>query len=245
MRVLALAMLLPLAACNVGASSGDTDDGTPGVAAQGSGNTRTYAVADFTGVDLRGADDVDVRVGPGFSVRADGDPQLLDRLKISKVGTTLRISRTNTAGWNWSGDDAKIAITLPRLVEASAAGSGDMTVDRVAEERFKGAVAGSGSLSIAALQVQEADIALAGSGDAKLAGTARALKVSVAGSGDVDAAGLKASGAEVSIAGSGSVRAVVEGQAKVSVAGSGNVDLGDKAQCQTSKLGSGTVRCGQ
>ena len=245
MRTLAIALLLPLAACNAGASSGDTDDGTPGITAQGTGNTRTYAVADFTGVDLRGADDVDVRVGPGFSVRADGDPQLLDRLKIIKVGTTLRISRTNTAGWNWSGDDAKIAITLPRLVEASAAGSGDMTIDRVAEERFRGAVAGSGSLSVAALQVQQADISLAGSGDAKLAGNARQLKVSIAGSGDVDAGGLNANGAEVSIAGSGSINAAVDGPAKVSIAGSGDVDLGDKAQCQTSKLGSGTIRCGQ
>ena len=239
MRILFASLLLPLAACNVGTVSSDGDDGTPGIAAQGAGNTRTFAAADFTAVDLRGSDDVDVRVGPGFSVRADGDPEVLDRLKITKDGTTLRIARRNGSG---SGE-AKISVTLPRLVEASAAGSGDMTIDRVAEERFTGAVAGSGSLSIAALQVQQADISLAGSGDARLAGTARQLKASIAGSGDVDAGGLTANGAEISIAGSGSLKARVEGPASVSVAGSGDVDLGDKAQCRTNKIGSGSVRC--
>jgi hypothetical protein len=241
--LLICAALLPLAACG-NSMGGDADDGTPGVPAQGAGNTRTYAVADFTAIDLRGADDVDVRVGPGFSVRADGDPQLLDRLKISKVGTTLRIARVNTSGWNWSGDDAKISVTLPRLTEVSAAGSGDMVIDRVAVDAFRAAAAGSGSLAVGQLQAQRADVSLAGSGDVKLAGTAKELKISIAGSGDVDAGGLKASQADVSIAGSGSVRAEVDGPAKVNVMGSGDVDLGGKARCQASKMGSGSIRCG-
>ncbi|HEU0045348.1 head GIN domain-containing protein [Sphingomonas sp.] len=242
--VLFIAAILPLAACSVSAGTGDADDGTPGIAAQGSGNTRTFAVSDFTAVDLRGADDVDVRVGPGFSVRADGDAELLDHLKISKDGNTLRIARLRKDGWNWSGTEARISVTLPQLGVASVAGSGDMTVDRVTGASFKGAAAGSGSIEVAALQVERADISLAGSGDVKLAGTAKQLQVSIAGSGDVDAGGLRASQAEVSIAGSGSVRAEVEGPAKVNVMGSGDVDLGGKARCQTSKMGSGTIRCG-
>lgn len=242
--ILLAAAMLPLAACNVGAVTSDRDDGLPGIAAQGSGTTRTFAVDGFNAVDLRGADDVDVRVGPGFSVRADGDTELLDHLKISKDGDTLRISRVRKDGWNWSGDAARIAVTLPQLGGASVAGSGDMTVDRVAGASFNGAAAGSGSLAVAALQVDRADVSLAGSGDVRLAGTAKQLKVSVAGSGDVEAGGLTAAQAEVSIAGSGSVKAAVEGPAKVNLVGSGDVDLGGKAQCQTSKMGSGSVRCG-
>lgn len=237
MRIL-LACLLPLAACSISDASGD--DGTPGIAGQGAGNTRTYPVADFTAIELRGSDNADVRVGPGFSVRADGDADVLDRVKVDRVGDTLRISRRNGT----SHGTARISVTLPQLTAASIAGSGDMTIDRVTSAGFKGAGAGSGSLSVGALQVDTADLSLAGSGDMKLAGSAKQLRVSIAGSGDIDAGGLKAAGADVSIAGSGSVRADVDGAAKVSVMGSGDVDLGGKARCTTSKMGSGTVRCG-
>lgn len=242
MRALLLTagLLLPLGACTV---SGD-DDRTPGVAAQGTGGTRTYPAADFTEVDLRGADNVDIRVGPGFSVRADGDSELLDHLKITREGNVLRIGRTRSSGWSWGGGRAKVSITMPALSAASVAGSGDMTADRAQGAAFKASVAGSGNLRVDALSVERADVSLAGSGNARLGGTARQLQVNIAGSGDVEAGDLRATQADVSIAGSGGVRAQVDGPAKVSVMGSGDVDLGDKARCQVSKVGSGSVRCG-
>lgn len=242
LTVALIAVALPIAAC--GTSAAGDDDGTPGIPAQGSGTTRTFAVADFTAVAARGPDDVDVRVGPGFSVRADGDAELLNHLKISRDGATLKISRVSKSGWNWTGKGARIAVTLPRLTEAVTAGSGDMTVDRVEGASFKGVGAGSGSLSVAALRVDKAELSLAGSGDVRLAGTAKALSAAIAGSGDIEAGDLKAQTADVSIAGSGSLTARVDGPAKVSVVGSGDVDLGSGARCQTSKMGSGSVRCG-
>eukprot|EP01035_Chromulina_nebulosa_P040297 gene40297-54493_t len=92
MRILTLAMLtaaLPLAACHGHGFSGDT---TPGIKGSGSGDTRSYQVADFTGVDLRGSDDVEVKTGAGFAVRAEGPSAELDRLKITRSGDTLRIA---------------------------------------------------------------------------------------------------------------------------------------------------------
>jgi hypothetical protein len=235
-------LLLPIAAaCSVNVEGDDT---TPGIAGQGAGNTRTYAAEGFTRIELAGGDDLDVRVGPGFSVRADGASELLDHVKIVREGDTLKVSRFNTRGWRWRGDDARISVTMPALAQVSVAGSGDVTVDRVAGQRFEARTAGSGSLNVAALQVEQATVSIAGSGDAKLAGTARQLGVNIAGSGDIDAGGLRASGADISIAGSGSVRAQVEGPAKVSIMGSGDVDLGPKAKCTVSKMGGGTVRCG-
>ena len=244
MRKMMVLALLPLAACGNG--MGDEDSGNPGIVGTGSGTTRTYAATGFTAVELRGADDVDVRVGSGFSVRAEGDPKLLDQLKIETINGTLRVGRISGTHFSW-GDghhDAKVFVTMPRLTEASIAGSGDMTVDRVQGASFKGNSAGSGTLSVGTLAIGDGTFSIAGSGDVKLAGTARSIDVSIAGSGDVEAGDLKTSGATVSIAGSGSVKAAVEGAAKVSLMGSGDVDLGPQARCDTSKMGSGTVRCG-
>ncbi len=244
MRAITLAILLPLAACgNFSGDFGGGDDKTPGVAGTGSGNARSYAVADFTRVALRGPDDVDVRVGSGFSVRAEGDAKVLEKLKIEKVGETLKVGRVR--GFSWGSDKgAKIYVTMPRIMAAALAGSGDLTVDRAESARFTADLAGSGDLTVSTIAAQSADLSIAGSGGLHAGGTADALKVDIAGSGDVDASGLTATRANVSIAGSGSVTAIVNGPAKVSIMGSGDVDLGPKARCETSKMGSGTVRCG-
>ncbi|MES3154793.1 head GIN domain-containing protein [Sphingomonas faeni] len=242
MNYLALGLIIPLAACSF---SWDGDKEGSGVAASGSGTTRTYQVADFDQIDLRGSDDVDVRVGTGFSIRAEGPADQLDRLKIERDGETLKVGRKNGANFGWTkGAKVKVYVTLPRLTEANVSGSGNMAVDRVEGGEFEGGIAGSGDLTIAAVQVDTAKFSIAGSGTASASGTAHDLTVEIAGSGNVDASKLQATSAKIEIAGSGSVRAAVDGPAKVDMMGSGDVDLGPKARCTTSKMGSGSVRCG-
>ena len=238
MRLIAIAMLAGLSACSF---NSDDNEG-PGVTGSGSGSARSFQIADFTAIDLRGADDIDVRVGTGFSVRAEGPAAELDRLRIAKEGSTLRIGRVN--GMNWGKKEkVTVYVTLPRLAGADVSGSGTMSVDRVEGARFAAGVAGSGTLAVATMAVDAGVFSIAGSGDANVAGTARQLEVNVAGSGSLDAAALTASQASVSVAGSGDVRATVNGPAKVNVMGSGDVDLGRGADCSVTKMGSGTVRC--
>ena len=231
------AALFALAGCSV--SSGEDDDA--GIRPSGAGTQRSFAAADFSTIELAGADDVDVRVGPAFSVRAEGAAEVLDRLRIETDGDTLEIGRKRGA----SGEGkARILVTLPRLAGASLAGSGTMTVDRVQGGDLKAELAGSGQLRFRQLGVETLDVDIAGSGSLTATGTARDLDLDIAGSGDFDARGLTATGAEVSIAGSGNVRATVNGRAEVNIMGSGDVDLGSGAKCQVSKMGSGDVRCG-
>jgi len=233
-----LAIVAALAAC----SNGGAADAGPGVVGTGTGAARSYAVADFTGVDLRGADDVDVRVGAGFSVRAEGPDKELAQLRIVRDGAALSIGRRGGMSWG-SHDNVTVYVTLPRLKSASIAGSGNMTIDRVEGSAFDASVAGSGNMTVGTLAVDTASLAIPGSGDVKLAGTARSLAVDIAGSGDLDARGLTARDAQVSIVGSGSATALVDGTATVNLVGSGDVDLGPKANCTVTKVGSGSVRC--
>jgi hypothetical protein len=243
MRYFLLIAAVPLAAA---AACSGSADGHEGVPASGSGTARTFQVADFSGVELRGSDDVDVRVGKGFSVRAEGPSAELDMLKIEKVGNALRVGRKDSNMlWGGNHHGVKVYVTMPRIAAAAIAGSGNMAIDRVEGDRFTGDSAGSGDLSIGALAVQAADLSLAGSGNVSAKGSAKALKISVAGAGDVEAAGLKAASAKVSVAGSGNVTAQVDGSAEVSVIGSGDVDLGKGARCTTTKIGSGDVTCGR
>lgn len=252
MRILILALLpLPLMACQSNwergeraQANGSGAQAEGGAAPGGTASARSYDATGFTGVDVRGPDDVTVRVADAFSVRAEGDSRVLDRLEVAVVDGTLRIGRKNQNGWSWSSDDngVRIHVTLPRLTRASISGSGDLDADR-AEGDFAGSVAGSGNLRIAALTGGAADLSIAGSGDLSVAGTATRVSASVAGSGDIDAAGLTATSANVSIAGSGNVRGTVKGDAAVSIIGSGDVELGGGARCTVSTMGSGEARC--
>ncbi len=233
-----------LAAGMLGACSIGSDDG-PGISPTGGGTTRTYAADGFARITLSSSDDVDVRAGTAFSVRAEGPSDQLDQLRIAKDGDTLEIGRQRKA-FSWgSHPTVKVYVTLPRLTDASIAGSGTMAVDRIEGGRFDANIAGSGDLNVAALTSDEVGVSIAGSGNVRAGGAVKRLEVNVAGSGSLDAAGLRAERATVSIAGSGDVRAAVRGEAKVDLMGSGDVDLGAEAMCKVSKMGSGSVRCGR
>ncbi|HEU0066088.1 MAG TPA: head GIN domain-containing protein [Sphingomonas sp.] len=236
--------LVALAACSFQWDS-EAEAQKAGVAGTGSGNARTFAVADFDGVELRGSDDVDVHVGGAFCVRAEGDSAMLDRLRIARDGAVLKVGRQNGSKWGWGkGQKVRVFVTMPRIASASVAGSGNLAVDRAQGTRFAGSIAGSGNLAVAGMQVDAAELSIAGSGNVTAAGTAKRLTADIAGSGDIDAAALRAQGGKVSVAGSGNVRAAVQGDAQVNVMGSGDIDLGPAARCVVRKMGSGTVRCG-
>ncbi|MFD1789816.1 head GIN domain-containing protein [Sphingomonas floccifaciens] len=232
---------LPLVAC--GAIAG-TNRGEA-VAESGSGGTREFQVAGFTKVELAGADDIDVRVGQGFSVRAEGPAEQLDKLDIRKDGSTLWVGRKrDKSGWSISrGKGVKVYVTMPAIEGASLGGSGNLSVDTARARAFEASLAGSGDLRLDRIEAQDVNMSLAGSGNLRAAGQAATLKVRIAGSGNVEAAGLKAADANISVAGSGNAAAQVNRTAKVSVVGSGNVTLTGGAKCDSSKMGSGEIRC--
>lgn len=241
MRRVVLIALLPLIACSQ-PSEGSDAAATP---VAGTGTSRIYDVAGFTGVALRGSDDVDVRVGSGFSIRAEGPAKQLDLLRITRDGDMLRVDRKPTNGLHWGeSGNVKVFVTMPRIVAADLVGSGNLAIDHIDGQRFRLGSRGSGDVAIGTLGVEAADLTLAGSGALHANGKVRRLSLVVSGSGDVDAGGLQADTATVSATGTGDVRAVVTGTAQVSVAGTGDVDLGGKARCTMRATGTGEVHCG-
>ena len=238
---LILASALILGACNMAA------DAQGGAEGGGPRSQRSFDLAGFDAVSLAGPHDVIVTVGPAHSVRAEGDTETLNRLKIEVQGSNLKIGMEHgnwSDGWKRDRPKTTIYVTLPAIRAAAIAGSGDMKVDRAEGTRFAGSIAGSGDLQIASLRTGDADFSIAGSGGITAAGTAGKADISIAGSGDVNLEGLEIRTASVSIVGSGDVRARAMETADVSIMGSGDVSLTGPAKCNVSKRGSGSVRCG-
>lgn len=227
---------LGLVAC----SEGRAEAGGPTV-------ERSYQVGAFTGLEVSGPFDVKVVTGKAVSVAARGDQKLLDETEVTVTDGKLRIRPKKTSWFgrmSWSSrGSSTFTITVPVLESAAIAGSGDIDVDRVSGDRFKGSIAGSGDMRLPRVAVKELSLSIAGSGGITAAGEAQTASYDIAGSGDLDASALTSADATASIAGSGNIRAKATGTAKGSIAGSGDIDISGGARCQSSTRGSGNIRC--
>lgn len=244
MRLLPL-LALPFLVTAAMASDGANDRG-PGLPGDRQGDTTSYRVADFDKVTFGLAGDVDVRVGPAWSVRATGPAAAFADVRIVRENGTLEIAHRyrNRETDRDLERQVHFVVTLPRVAGVVLGGSGRMSLDQVRGSAFDAMVGGSGSLSLGTIEVERANVAIGGSGRITARGSARSLLVSVGGSGSLQAPDLRASTARVSTAGSGTVRATVDGPANVSTVGSGGIDLGPNARCTVTRIGKAQVRCG-
>ncbi len=237
--VLAL-ILTPVSACS--ASYDSDNDGKSGVTATGTGDQRRWAIRDFDAIGLGAVGDVQVRVGPDWSVSATGPSSALDKLRVVRDGRGLKLERRRGISWG-RGDKVRFVVTMPAIREASIGGSGSIVIDHVRGKSFEGNIGGSGDLNIQDMRVAKTSFAIGGSGNVMAAGTTKALDVSIGGSGKLRLQPLVAQGADITIAGSGDIRGTVHGDAQVTIVGAGDVTLGGGATCKVTKMGSGTVRC--
>lgn len=217
---------------------------------EGGGATvsKNYSVGNFQQIEVAGPYEVEVRTGSNPSVSASGSEKLLEHTQVEVQGDKLVIHPENQHGffhWGWGHHGkAHFVVTVPQLSGATIAGSGGITVDKIAGNAFEGEIAGSGGLQLTSVEVQSLKLSIGGSGGIKVgAGHAKAIDYGIAGSGSIDAGGITAEQAKISIAGSGSVKANATATANVEVMGSGDVNVSGGAKCTVSKAGSGNVRC--
>ena len=194
-------------------------------------------------LDLTGPPPREVALrGPAHVVLSDGETFAIDvetGPDDTEVRFTLDEDRLTIGGGT---RDTVVRVTLPAPDELALAGSGRMTVARLAPGG-EISVAGSGRLEVAAVEGGRVKTSIAGSGRVALDGRADHLDLSIAGSGSCDAEGLLAENAAVHIAGSGDAIFACNGEVQVHLMGSGNVIVRGSARCSVHSVGSGTVTC--
>ena len=207
---------------------------------------RDYQVGAFERIEVAGHYDVEVRTGSAPSVHASGPQKDIERLIVEVKGDRLMIHTRKERGFNmnWSSKEpTRISVTVPMLRGAAIAGSGDMKVDRITTDSFKGEIAGSGELDLPSIETRSLELSIAGSGSIEAAGKTGAARYNIAGSGDIDAEALVSENADIEIAGSGNVSANATATANATTLGSGDISLTGGAKCSASKHGSGDIRC--
>ena len=206
--------------------------------------TRDFPVQGFSQVDLRGAADVTIRTGAGYSVHADGDPQLVDRLTADvRQGVLVLGWKPGSATHGRSGD-LHITITMPRATSVALGGAGSIDLDQGSGPAFGASVAGAGTIRVAAVHVDRTVLSMSGTGHIAIAGNTGAIDARTSGVGSIDAAGLTAKSGNLTMSGTGQIHARVDGPAEVTMSGIGHITVDGHPTCTVYKSGLGDIHCG-
>jgi hypothetical protein len=212
---------------------------TPAAAA-----THGYTITSFDAIRVDAPVEVIITTGAGVSARAEGDPALLDRLKVEVSGRLLTVRMERARPGEKSGGRATVRLSTGTLERLVLTGGGSVSVSRMKGLRGDIILGGNGDVSVAALDVDQLNLGLAGAGRATLAGRAAIASVRVNGPGAVAAEGLRVRQATVGNDGPGNVVLTADVTAKITASGSGDVTVMGKAACQVDNRGTGRISCG-
>ena len=157
-------------------------------------------------LDWDGSDHVSLSVGgharytPGSDdqVHVSGNPVLVAHVRVRDGRVEL-----DCRGGDLDRDSLEITLPGREFKKFGIAGSGNLVLQNLNQDRLKVSIAGSGSIK-ADGKVEHAEIHIAGSGDADLGAVkSQVTEVHIAGSGNTDIAPSEE--AEIHIAGSGDV----------------------------------------
>ena len=118
----------------------------------------------------------------------------------------------------------------------------DLAVTLPGREFKRFSIAGSGNLDLQNLNQERVKLSIAGSGNIKAQGKVEHIESHIAGSGDIDASHVESRIAEVHIAGSGNTDIAPTEEADIHIAGSGDVNLHtNPRKLETHIAGSGRI----
>lgn len=121
-------------------------------------------------------------------------------------------------------------------------GAHDLTITLPGRSFRSFGIAGSGNLVLHNLDQERLKVSIAGSGNIKADGKVERTEVHIAGSGDIDMAHVASRETEVHIAGSGNTDIAPTDEAEIHIAGSGDVNLhANPKRLNTHIAGSGRI----
>lgn len=171
----------------------------PGAFAQA--DTEARDVSGFTGIDVSGGINLDIRIGDEFLVEVDSDEDVDDIITEVRGDTLhLRMDREHWNNFDWR-DDYNALIVMPALTELEASGGSEIRViGTVTGDELELSASGGSDIEID-MAVNELDVSISGGTDVELSGTANMATVRSSGGSDLDARELEVKNAELRASG--------------------------------------------
>lgn len=210
----------------------------------GDGNivTQQRNIAGFTGIDVSGAIDVQLRMEPAHAVKIEGDQNLLQYIRTELDGDVLRIYRQN--GFNVQPTkDIVVYVAAPSmtLIEVSGAskvlGKSPLTGNKEVEIRASGASTIDMDVNLASLYGD-----LSGACTLKLRGRAGKFSLQASGASEVECMDLVTDETTLDISGATDVKVTSNKQLNVEASGASSVEYRGNANIDQKSSGASSVK---
>lgn len=175
--------------------------------------SRELDLSGFDRIAIAGVYELDVRVGPAFSIMLSGPAYEMDRVdaKVENGALVLDQRRWNKGEKNRNHrDGVEAVITMPSLTGLKISGVVEGHVSDVDAGRF--------------------DLNLSGVGDIAIDGECGELDAKVSGVGDLDARSLECRKADVNVSGVGSASVFASDEVDARISGMGDIEIYGKPE---------------
>jgi hypothetical protein len=190
------------------------------------------------------AGDLQVKIGPEFSVVLEGEKNDLEEVITEISGDRLQVKQESWR-FNFRGK-VNVYVTMPAITGLSVSGSGKAQImdDVKNADGFDLSVSGSGKILTAGLVVDALDCSISGSGDIVIgsSGNADKAEISISGSGGYSGENFEIDQLDVRVSGSGNCYCNVGDMLEATISGSGNVTYKGDPKVDARVSGSGHVR---
>jgi hypothetical protein len=197
----------------------------------------------FTGVTIALAANVYLQQADTFSVRVEGDEDILDRLIVRmKDSTTLYFSTELHRFLYKDFERIRVYISAPNFEYLTFSGMGKVVSDNILRgEKLTIRHSGAHNIDLA-VDYQKIDASMGGAGNITLEGKAQACDFDMSGTGSIDAYDLKVQDAHCLVSGLGSISCNVENDLNARVSGLGSIKFkGEPKQLRKSVSGLGKI----
>jgi hypothetical protein len=210
---------------------------------RGSGNivTEQRQTGGFTGINVGGGFEVQLKTGGPTDVRIEADDNIIRDIETEVSGGVLKISTKN--GHNFNNATFKAYITSPEINRVTASGAASVNVEGELKSKEKITLHASGAAHIKSnLDAPEVAVEVSGAGNIDLGGRTRDYTAEVSGSGDLKSADLKSENTDVHVSGAGKARVHASVKLKAEASGAGNISYTGGANVELKTSGAGNVK---
>jgi hypothetical protein len=228
--ILFTAAVMSLSSCMIGGT-------------RGSGHviTQIYNQSDFKNIDISSVMKVYLTQGDHYSIKIQGEDNILDLMEMKKDGDKLSFGFKNNTNVSPT-KDILIYITAPDFHKLEASGAGGF----VSEGTIKAneiLVDMSGATKVKLdVDAQSVKVDASGASVIVLSGNTNTLSVDGSGSMDVKAFDLKTQQTYIDISGAGTAKVQVEKTLKVDISGAGDVMYKGNPVITKEVHGAGTIK---
>ena len=208
----------------------------------GSGNivTEKRTATNFTGIDVGGSFDVEVKIGSVAEVTVEADDNVIKYVETSVSGNILKIRTEGLHSMN--NVHLKVYITVPELRSIKASASAEVKVLDVIKGDEKLSFEASSSADIKAeVDAPEVDAEASSSGSVTLSGKTKNYTARVSSSGDIKSFELLTENTDVSANSSGSAEVYASVSLDANASSSGSINYRGAANVKKKESSSGSV----